>query len=63
MLPSVQAGYVAAQCAAGSGIDYHTYPGRDHVGVVDDDSPLIDDLVRWTQDRIDGTPVSPACLG
>jgi hypothetical protein len=38
--PSVQAGYVEQRCDRGGDLDYRTYPGRDHVGLVADDSPL-----------------------
>ena len=41
------------RCAQGGKVDYRTYPGRDHVGVVAD-SALIPDLMQWTQDRLNG---------
>jgi alpha-beta hydrolase superfamily lysophospholipase len=61
VLESVQAGYVAARCAAGYDVDYRTYPGRDHVPLVEADSPLIPELVAWTQDRLAGAPPTPNC--
>jgi alpha-beta hydrolase superfamily lysophospholipase len=54
ILPAMQQAYVAARCADGWSIDYRTYPGRDHNGVVADDSPLVPELVRWTEDRFAG---------
>jgi hypothetical protein len=55
VLPDVQAAYVQARCEAGQLVDYRTYPGRDHVGVVAADSPLISELLG-TRDRLDGVP-------
>ena len=59
--PAVQADYVRQHCAAGGRVDYCTYPGRDHVGIVDADSALIPDLLQWIQDRLDGEPVISTC--
>ena len=42
---SVQVDYVAARCAEGWNLDYRTYPGKDHMGVIAEDSPLIPDLL------------------
>lgn len=63
VIPSVQADYVAARCADGQPIDYRTYPGLDHVPLVEPDSPLIGELFTWTQDRLDGTAPTPTCGG
>ncbi len=57
----VQAGYVAARCQAGQQLEYRTYPGLDHVPLVEADSPLIPDLVSWTQARLAGTPPPTTC--
>jgi hypothetical protein len=57
----VQAAYVQARCEAGQLVDYRTYPGRDHVGVVAADSPLISELLAWTRDRLDGVPPEDSC--
>jgi pimeloyl-ACP methyl ester carboxylesterase/uncharacterized membrane protein HdeD (DUF308 family) len=56
-----QADYVRGRCAAGGRVEYRTYPGRDHVGLIAVDSPLIPDLVQWTQDRLDGRPARSTC--
>jgi pimeloyl-ACP methyl ester carboxylesterase len=61
VLPSAQADYVAERCAAGGQVDYRTYPGKDHVPLVEADSPYIDDLVAWTQDRLDGKRPRSSC--
>lgn len=37
------------------------YPGRDHVPLVEIDSPLIPELFDWTRDRLSGRPPSPTC--
>ncbi|MGN6239914.1 MAG: lipase family protein [Cellulosimicrobium cellulans] len=61
ILPTAQEAYVGARCAAGQPVDYRTYPGRDHVGLVQADSPLAPDLVRWTEARLAGEPPTPTC--
>jgi hypothetical protein len=61
ILPTMQAEYVQQRCDRGGDVDYRTYPGRDHVGLVADDSPLIPDLVQWTQDRLDSRPAQSTC--
>lgn len=61
VLPSVQARYAKDQCAAGQKMDYRVYPGYDHVGVVTGNSPLLGDLITWTQDRLDGKPAQDTC--
>jgi alpha-beta hydrolase superfamily lysophospholipase len=63
VLPSVQADYVAARCADGQDIDYREYEGLDHVPLVEADSPLIPELVDWTNDRLDGEAPTPNCPG
>jgi acetyl esterase/lipase len=59
--PSVQAAYVENLCGQGQGIEYHTYAGLDHLGVVQEGSPMIDDLMNWTTSRFDGTPGATEC--
>jgi uncharacterized membrane protein HdeD (DUF308 family)/alpha-beta hydrolase superfamily lysophospholipase len=61
VLARVQDQYVAARCAAGQALEYRTYAGRDHVPLVEPDSPLIPDLFTWTQDRLDGKPATSTC--
>ena len=59
--PTAQDEYVRGRCEGGGRVDYRTYPGRDHVGLIAADSPLIPELVRWTQDRLDGRPAGSTC--
>ena len=61
VVPAAQAGYVRGLCEAGQQVDYRTYPGRDHVPLVEPDSPAITDLVRWTQERLAGEPPTDTC--
>jgi len=63
VLPPVQAPYIRQRCAAGQKLDYLTYPGRDHVGLVAADSPLIPALISWTHDRLAGKPAPENCAG
>ena len=59
--PAVQDAFVAARCKAGQALDYRTYAGKDHMGLVAPDSPLIDELLSWTRDRIAGLPATSNC--
>ena len=61
VIPAVQDAYVAARCKAGQELEYKKYEGKDHMGVVSPDSPLIADLLAWTQDRIDGKSATSNC--
>lgn len=59
---AVQAAYAKQRCSLGGGpLEYKTYPGRDHVDVVTDDSPLIPDLIAWTLDGFNGKPAPTTC--
>lgn len=62
VLPPAQEAYVQQACAAGEVVDYRTYAGRDHVGLVETDSPLIGELMAWTTDRFGGEPAGTACI-
>ncbi|MGE0723494.1 MAG: lipase family protein [Alphaproteobacteria bacterium] len=59
--PAVQAAYVARRCAAGQAIDYRTYPGRDHISVLAEESGLPATLIEWTAARFDGRPATDNC--
>jgi pimeloyl-ACP methyl ester carboxylesterase len=61
VLPEIQARFVRGRCSAGQVLEYRTYAGRDHVSVVAPDSPLTNELVEWTQERIDRVPVRTTC--
>jgi uncharacterized membrane protein HdeD (DUF308 family)/alpha-beta hydrolase superfamily lysophospholipase len=61
VIPAVQDAYIAARCKAGQELEYKKYAGKDHMSVVAPESPLIGDLLSWTQDRIDGKPATSNC--
>ena len=45
----------------GRELDFRKYPDRSHMGLLDADSPLTEELVAWTADRFAGKPATPAC--
>lgn len=59
--PTMQQDWVSGRCAAGDPIDFRTYPGLDHMGLVAADSPLTPQLVQWTLDRWAGAEPTPTC--
>jgi alpha-beta hydrolase superfamily lysophospholipase len=59
--PEVQTRWVARRCAAGQALEYRRYAGRDHLSLVAPDSPYIDDLARWTDERFGGKPAPNGC--
>lgn len=59
--PAAQGAYVDGRCEAGQQVDYRTYAGRDHLGVVAADSPAVEDLLGWTVQRLQGAPVADSC--
>lgn len=61
VLPTAQAAYAKSRCQQGGQVDYRTYAGFDHVGVVGEHSPLVPELLSWTQDRFDGKPAASTC--
>jgi alpha-beta hydrolase superfamily lysophospholipase len=61
VVPSAQDAFVEERCAAGQQVDYRVYEGRDHVPLVEPDSPAIPELVEWTQARLRGEPVENTC--
>ena len=61
IIPSAQDEYVDGLCADGQQLDYRIYQGRDHVPLVEPDSPLVPQLLDWTHDRLDGKAVTPDC--
>ena len=58
--PAIEARYVA-RCAAGQALQFTSYPGATHMGVLKPESPLTADLERWTQDRFAGLPSRSTC--
>jgi alpha-beta hydrolase superfamily lysophospholipase len=61
VLPTAQRAYVEARCAAGQDLEYREYEGRDHVPLVEADSPLVPDLLAWTQARLADEPALSTC--
>ncbi len=61
VLPDAQQQYVDELCAAGQQVDYRTYEGKDHMGIVRGDSPLLDELMQWTRDRLSGATPTNTC--
>jgi uncharacterized membrane protein HdeD (DUF308 family)/alpha-beta hydrolase superfamily lysophospholipase len=59
--PEVQRQFVEGLCSAGQSIDYRIYAGRDHLSLVDASSPLVADVLEWTQARFDGEPMPAGC--
>ncbi len=59
--PAIQDDYVTGLCAAGQPLEYKTYPGKSHMGVVAPDSPLNADLEEWTRDRLNGASAEDTC--
>ena len=59
--PRLQDDYVTRLCAAGRPLRYERYEGRDHMGVLEPDSPLDADLEQWTLDRLAGLPQQDTC--
>ncbi len=45
---------VAQRCAAGREMEYREYADRDHMPLVQDDSPPTGDLVQWANERLEG---------
>ncbi len=59
--PATQVDFVHERCDSGGRVDYRTYPGRTHVGLIAPDSPLVPELLRWTEDRLDALPSRSTC--
>jgi alpha-beta hydrolase superfamily lysophospholipase len=54
----IQDRYVQQECATGTSVDYRTFPGAGHSGVLTGDSP---DLAQWSLDRLEGKPAASSC--
>ena len=59
--PASQAEFVETRCAEGQPVDFRTYEGRDHVGLMHADSPAIADLLAWTDERFSGAMPTDTC--
>ena len=56
-----QAAFVGSRCGEGQPVDYRAYTGRDHVGLMAEDSPAVADLVAWTEQRFSGAVPTDTC--
>lgn len=45
---------IARACEAGQRVDYNRYAGYTHAQIMEKYSPMIDDVIAWTQHRFDG---------
>lgn len=63
VFPDLQQSYVLARCATGQAIDYRVYAGRDHISLVNSDSPAVRAAVEWVEDRFQGRPFTANCPG
>lgn len=61
VLPASQQKYVDQRCAAGQALDYQTYPGLGHMGVVQPGSGFLSEITQWTADRFAGKPAPNTC--
>lgn len=61
VLPGPQRAFVERWCTEGQPLDYREYPGLDHLTLVADGSPLTEELVRWTEERLAGSPAVSTC--
>jgi uncharacterized membrane protein HdeD (DUF308 family) len=61
ILPALQQRFVDRLCERGQPVDHRTYAGRDHVAVMEADSPLVPELIRWSHDRFAGDEPTPDC--
>lgn len=58
---TAQAAHVERRCDAGEQVEYKTYPAYGHVDIVGEGSPMIPDLLVWTQERLEGNPATSTC--
>lgn len=61
VVPRVQRAYVQRLCDSGQALEYVTVQDQDHVGLVEPGSPLVPQLIKWTEDRLAGLPAANAC--
>jgi len=61
VLPSVQHALAQGLCKAGERLEYRAYPELDHLALVEPTSPLIPDLMTWTENRLNHTPAPDNC--
>lgn len=63
VLPDVQEEYFQAHCEPGQSVEYRRYENLDHLSLVASGSPLADDLIQWTTQRLSGVEAPQGCVG
>jgi len=61
VLPSLQRSYVNRLCDSGQSVEYRTYRSRDHLSLVWPGSPLVPNLLAWTQARFEARAQERRC--
>lgn len=59
--PAATDAYVDQRCAAGQRLEYWTFGGRDHGGIVQPGTPLETPLIEWTKARFSNEPLANGC--
>jgi pimeloyl-ACP methyl ester carboxylesterase len=59
--PPATEAYVGQRCSSGQPLEYWTFAGRDHGGIVQPGSPLDAPLAAWTEARFSNQPQSGGC--
>jgi pimeloyl-ACP methyl ester carboxylesterase len=54
--------YVEERCSAGQQLEYWTFAGRDHLTIVQSDTPLEELLIKWTTARFANEPQATGCV-
>ncbi|MFD5214385.1 lipase family protein [Microbacterium sp. NPDC058345] len=57
----MQSAYAQRLCGEGATVDYRGYGGRDHLSLVETDSPAIEEAMAWTRDRLAGVATAGSC--
>src|SRR5262249_13145281 len=60
--PSATDAYVQERCAAGQRLEYWTFPGRDHLTIIQPGTPLEEPLIKWTTARFANEPQATGCI-
>lgn len=60
--PSVTDAYVEERCATGQQLEYWTFPGRNHLTIIQPDTPLENPLLNWTTARFANEPQPSGCV-
>jgi pimeloyl-ACP methyl ester carboxylesterase len=59
--PAVTDAYVSERCAGGQRLEYWTFAGIDHAGIVRPGGALDEPLVAWTTARFANEPQAGGC--